>query len=366
MKVALVHDYLADYGGAERVLESLCRIYPDAPIYTAFYRPDTPAYEHFKDKQIIPSWAQMIPGFAKYLHSPLRFLAREIWESFDFSDYDAVISSSSWYITKAIKTPNKTLHVCYMHTPPRYLYGYETSSSLGKYWPVKVYAAIVNKYLRQYDYITADRVDEFIANSEEVKGRIAKFYRRDATVIYPPVDITSPSDIQKQDYLLTGGRLVGAKHYDAIIRAANQLKAPLKIYGTGRLEEELKALAGPTVEFLGRVTESELAKLYAEAKAFVALATDEDFGITPVEAMACGTPVIAYHGGGFKETVIEGKTGLFVHSHDTDELVDAIRKVGKTKFTPSALQKHAAQFSSRVFERKIKDFVDTKYKEYQA
>lgn len=195
MKVALVHDYIKEYGGAERVLEALSELYPDAPIYTAFYNRDSIAYKKFRHKKIITSWVQHIPFFSTYLHSPFRFLAPFIWGSFDFSEYDVVITSASWYVTKGIKKGNKPKEICYCHTPPRWLYGYRTSIEFQKYLPVRIYAAIVGHFMRIYDFNAAQKVDYFIANSQEVMERIKKFYRRDAIVIYPPV--TLPVDSKK-------------------------------------------------------------------------------------------------------------------------------------------------------------------------
>jgi len=192
MKIALIHDYIKEFGGAERVLEALTEIFPDAPIYTAFYDKNSNAYKHFKHKKIIPSWAQYFPFFASKLSSPLRFLAPMIWESFDLSEYDVVISSASWYITKGFRKPFDKSHfveICYCHTPPRWLYGYATSVNFQKYAIVRAYAAIVGHFMRLYDFKAAQRVDYFIANSQEVAGRIKKFYRQDSTVIYPPVSL---------------------------------------------------------------------------------------------------------------------------------------------------------------------------------
>jgi hypothetical protein len=184
MKVALVHDYIKEYGGAERVLEVLCEIFPQAPIYTAFCAKNSQAYKHFKDKQIIASWVQFIPFFKSKLYSPLRFLTPLIWGSFNLSQYDLVVSSSSWYIAKGFKKKNDRFkEICYCHTPPRWLYGYSTSVNFQKYWLVKVYALIIGHFLRLYDFKQAQKVDYFIANSKEVQSRIKKFYRRNATVI---------------------------------------------------------------------------------------------------------------------------------------------------------------------------------------
>ena len=203
MRIAIVHDYIKEYGGAERVLEALCEIYPDAPIYTAFCDKNSSAYAHFKDKTIITSWFQYLP-FSSKLASPLRFLTPLIWRSFirQLADYDLVISSASWYITKGFGNnqqlatsnqpsvnPTKPIEVCYCHTPPRWLYGYNTSVNFQKYFLVRIYAWIVGFFLRRYDFNQAQKVNFFIANSKEVAGRIKKFYKRDSTVIYPPVSL---------------------------------------------------------------------------------------------------------------------------------------------------------------------------------
>src|SRR3989344_4961944 len=210
MKVALVHDYIKEYGGAERVLEALSEIYPDAPIYTAFYVKESNAYQRFKNRDIRVSWVHLIPFFATKLHSPLRFLAPLIWGSFDFSQFDLVITSASWYVTKGIgKRPDlgsddrkakglaldkRPIEICYCHTPPRYLYRYATASDNQRNFLVKIYALIVNHFMRVYDYEAAQRVNYFIANSREVAARINKLYRRDSKVIYPPVDVPASSD----------------------------------------------------------------------------------------------------------------------------------------------------------------------------
>ncbi|MDP4011219.1 MAG: glycosyltransferase, partial [Candidatus Roizmanbacteria bacterium] len=180
-RIALVHDQLQEFGGAERVFVVLTKLYPEADIFTAFYNPQALGIhnKHFKNRAVIESWAAKIPFFGK-LYSPLRFFAPKIWQSFNFDEYDIVISSSGWYMCKGIRTPDKTTHICYLHHPPRYLYGYETAVEWQKYWPVKIYAHIVNHYLRQWDYTSSQRPDYFIANSEETKKRIKKFYRRDA------------------------------------------------------------------------------------------------------------------------------------------------------------------------------------------
>jgi hypothetical protein len=188
MKIALVHDYLKEFGGAERVLATLTEMYPDAPIYTAFRVSGSTADKQFAGKKIIESWLAPLLKIWR-LYSPLRFLAPYIWGSFDLSDYDLVVTSCSWYITRGFKVGPKTQVIAYCHTPPRWLYGYETSVGFTKYWPVKIYSKIVGYFMRKYDYKTAQKVNYFIANSENVRRRIQKFYNRESDVIYPPVDV---------------------------------------------------------------------------------------------------------------------------------------------------------------------------------
>ncbi len=361
MKIALVHDYLNEFGGAERVLLALSEIWPDAPIYTAFYRKNSPAWERFKNKNIKVSWAHYIPFFNNKLHSPLRFLAPLIWGSFDFSKYDVVISSAGWYVTKGFRKGKKTVEICYCHTPPRWLYGYQTSIEWQKYWPVRVYAAIIGHFMRIYDFKSAQKVDYFIANSKNVASRIKKFYRRNSKVIYPPVELLKASRVKKGDYYLVISRIVGGKGLDLAVEAAMKLGIKLKIAGkpAGYYMEykRLTKMSKGKVEFLGYVTDQELVKLYTGAKAFLALATDEDFGITLVEAMLAGTPVIAFRGGGYIESVIEGKTGIFFDEPTVDSLTKAIREFERTKIKSEDCIKQARKFSKERFKKEIKEFV---------
>lgn len=377
MRVALVHDYLKEYGGAERVLEALSEMFPDAPIYTAFYKKDSIAYQKFQDKKIIPSWVYFIPFFATKLHSPLRFLAPLIWSSFNFSEYDLVIGSASWYITKGfIQKGKKTVEICYCHTPPRWLYGYKTSVNWQRLWPIKLYGIVVGHFMRMYDFKAAQRVDYFIANSEETKSRIKKFYRREATVIYPPVSLPVKSSFSKQSelrssyqaqkskekYYLVVGRIVGSKGLELAVEAACKVGFKLKIAGvsagyyTGY--ESLSKKARKCVEFLGFVSDEELVDFYSNAKAFLALAEDEDFGITPVESMLCGAPVIAYYGGGYKETVIDGKTGVFFKEYTVESLIAAVKKFEKLKIKAEDCKKQAQKFSKERFQKEIKAIIN--------
>lgn len=376
MKVALVHDYLKEYGGAERVLEALHEMFPQAPIYTAYL--DLKGLGQHADRikkwDIRTSWLQKLP-MAGRLISPLRILAPAIFESFDLSDYEVVISSCAIYFAKAVITKPETLHISYIHTPPRYLYGYTTSFNYKKHWWTRMGGEIVNHFLRIWDFETSQRPDILVANSKNVQERIKKFYRRDSTVIYPPVEVEKfgsqlTAQSSKREYFLSVGRLVRGKGIEVIIKACSRLGLPLKVVGTGPLFDELKKLAGPTVEFLGQVMDEVLPKLYAHAQATIVAAEDEDFGIVPVESMAAGTPVIAPRAGGFRETVIERKTGVFYPSTGStgspqassgqvtmDSLMEALRNFNPLKFQFSDCINQAKKFSSERFKKEILDLI---------
>jgi len=392
MKVALVHDYLYTYGGAERVLEALHRIWPQAPVFTAWVdwqwlKREKPAWQSW---QIIPSWFDRLP-FKKQFCSPLRFLAPRIWSSFyhQLLNYDLVISSSAWYISKGIslgkinsQSPNlpmsRPLHICYCHTPPRYLYGYPTALNFKKYWWGRLYASLVNPFLRVYDYRSSQTVDYFVCNSYEVRQRIEKFYRRRVKVIYPPVSFKKPLlqepaidkklDVEKfvnskgKGYFLMVNRLVRHKNVDLAIRACQKLKLNLKIAGSGPDEKRLKQLSAgsPYIQFLGYVSDQNLSRLYNGCQAVLYLAEEEDFGITPIEAMAFGKPVIALRSGGVKESVIEGKTGLFIHKKDVASLINCFKNLKIKVFKKEDCQERAEKFSQARFEKEVKGFVQEK------
>lgn len=366
MKIALVHDQLQEFGGAERVLIALKDIFPEADVYTSFYNPHTLGKhaDKFKDWNIITSWADHIPGLKK-LYSPFRFLGPWIWESFNFSNYDIVISSSGMYMSKGIITRPETVHLCYFHHQPKHLYYYQTAVEWQKATLIKIYGHLINHGLRTWDYISSQRPDHFIANSEETKKRIYKFYRRDAEVIYPPVNVphtfrTVP--ISEKKYYLTLSRLAGAKNIDILIKAANKYKFQLKIVGTGRDEQTLKQIAGESVEFLGSVPDNEFDQLYHHAKAFLNAAVDEEFGISVVEAMGFGVPVIGYASGGIKETIREGKNGYLYHTLDENALYEKIKVLESLpEMQYSKMQENAykasQEYSFENFKQKILKFV---------
>jgi glycosyltransferase involved in cell wall biosynthesis len=364
MKIALVHDYLIDFGGAERVLLALHEIYPEAPIYVSIYRPTRLGKfaEKFKNAKIIQSNFGKLP-FADRLISPLRFLIPAIWNSFDLSEYDLIISSASWAVTKGFTKKKGAIEICYCHTPPRYLYGYDTSRRftglMGKL--VSFYGLFINHIMLQYDFNRAQNVDYFIANSEEVKKRIEKFYRRDATVIYPPVETMRGAKLSHPsgEFYLTGGRLTAAKNFDLIIKTFNKLGLPLKVYGSGPQEFYLKSIAKNNVEFLGKVTDDEMAVLYTGAKAFMLAQKDEDFGMTAVESMSYGTPVIAYKGGGYLESVVEGKTGVFFNELNVESLSKSVQQLNSLTIKPSDCITRANKFSKARFVKEMLQFVSS-------
>lgn len=364
MKVVLVHDYLREYGGAERVLEALHEIFPDAPLYTAYvnlkglgihankFNPPAGGWD------IKPSWLQSIP-FANKLISPFRVFAPMIFESFDLNGFDVIISSCSIYFSKAVLTKPESLHISYIHTPPRYLYGYATSFNYKKNPVTRILGEIANHFLRIYDFETSQRPDILVANSKNVAERIKKFYRRSAVVIYPPVDVeeikvkSSKLKIADRRYYLSVSRLVRGKGVEVIVQACAKLNLPLKVVGAGPILAELKELAGGNVEFLGQVDDEKLVSLYANARALIVSAEDEDFGITPVEAMASGTPVIALRSGGYLETVVDGKTGKFFDPATIDSLAEVLKKFDPSKYKAEDCIRQAEKFSKEHFKRQI-------------
>ena len=372
-KIALVHDYLREYGGAERVLEALHNIYPEAPVYTAFCdaRAMGDNWQRFANWDLRQTWMAKIT-LIKKLFSLLRILADNAFADLDLSDYDYVISSSNAYFAKAVQVPNGK-HLCYCHTPPRVLYGYSAKSNW-KANPFTRFAGnLLNHFVRQTDFKVSQKVDQFIANSEETQGRIRKFYKMDSIVINPPVKICDQADLffkdlnkaelkefsekKKNSYYLYVNRLALAKHPEMAVQVATDMDLNLKVVGTGEMLPKLKEMAGLTVEFMGGVDDEALNDLYKNAKALLYPVEDEDFGMVPIEAMAWGTPVIAHQSGGPKETVIDGETGIFFDELNIESLKTAIRKSEKLSFDPAKIHQEAMKYSLAVFEKKIKALV---------
>ena len=361
MRVALVHDHLIQHGGAERVLSALQAIFPDAPTYTLYYDKEAMKAD-FGHKDIRTSFLQKVPmgkRFFRYL-LPLMTVATE---SYDLSKFDVVISSASAF-AKGVVTPTDAIHISYCHTPTRYLWSDAQSyvEELRAPRIVKWALPPVISLLRLWDKAAADRTDLFIANSKTVQNRIKKYYRRESQVIHPPVD-TARFFLSNnpKTYFLAGGRLVSYKRFDLVVEALTKLGLPLKIFGSGPAEESLRKIAGPNVEFLGRVSDDERARLFADAIAFIN-PQEEDFGLTVVEAMAAGRPVIAFKKGGATETVVEGLSGTFFTEQTAEALAETVKNFDATKFEPSKVRAHAETFSTERFRKELLAFVENAHR----
>jgi len=355
MNLALAHDYLVQDGGAEQVLRVMQDIWPKAPTYVLFH--DAKKIPDFNKKDIRTSYLQKLPLALKHYQWYLMLMPSAI-ESLDLSTHNVVISSASAF-AKGLITSDDAIHICYCHSPTRYLWS-DTHSYIEELNVPRIIKTLLPPLLsrlRLWDRQAADRVDFFIANSEAVKRRIKKYYRRDSVVIHPPVDISRfyISDKPK-NFFLTGGRLVPYKRFDLAIEAANQTGLPLIIFGNGPAEKDLKAMAGPTIRFVGRVSDQTRAKLFAEAKAFIN-PQEEDFGITPVESMASGRPVIAFRRGGSTESVVEGLSGEFFDDQCWEELADHMIRFDTNRYDPATIRKHAEKFGTDRFQNKLKTFV---------
>lgn len=365
-KVALVHDHLFQHGGAENVLLELSNIYPEAPIYTLVY--DEEKAQQFSGKKIITSFINNLWGAKKQFKwfLPIMPLA---WEQIDFSSYAIVVSSSSAFC-KGLLTPPNTMHISYCHSPTRYLWSDAQSyvAELNQPRIIKIFLPILLNKLRQWDFQAAQRVDYFIANSHFVAKRIKKYYRRDAKVIYPPVDVNKYTlNETVGDYYVIVSRLRPYKRVDIAIDAFNQLGLPLVVVGGGEEYEKLKSKAKDNITFLGEISDEEKNKVLGKSKAFI-FPQEEDFGISPVEAMACGKPVIAYKSGGALETVIEDKTGVFFDEQNWESLVDAVIKFENKKsiFSAKEIRQWSEKFSSEVFKQEIEAYVNTCWQEFSG
>ncbi len=370
MKIALVHDYLIEAGGAERVLRVLSDMYPEAPIYTALAKKNGSAYITLQECDIRESkwaWFLKIGRFYSYF----RFFLPWIWQSIDLTDYDLIITSSSGYIARGFKVRPDAKVVCYCHTPPRWLYGYDTPTGADKKWWGQAFMWVVGPFMRYFDYQSAQRVNVWIANSKEVAGRISKFYRKEAVVVYPPIEVKYSSTAVQQfssdksarlenwktgkrenEYYLMISRIVGGKGIMEASQAFKKLGITLKIIG-----EVVDTRLGEKVESVGRVDDAELTDLYSHARGFVALSRDEDFGMTVVESMAYGTPVLAFNGGGYKETVIPGETGILIDGTDVASIGGGIKQMEKIKWDREAIMKWARRFGRVRFEKEIRKVV---------
>ncbi|HNP73627.1 MAG TPA: glycosyltransferase [Kouleothrix sp.] len=355
MRVAIVHDYLNQYGGAERVLEALHELYPGAPVYTSIYDPEAMPQD-YRGWDIRTSWMQRLPGWRRHFQKYF-LLYPSAFESFDLSGYDLIISSSSAYAKGVIPAPHAR-HICYCHTPMRFAWrtdDYIRREGFGRLQ--RAVLPIALSYVRLWDVSTAPRVDCFVANSQAVAARIARYYGRQATVIAPPVELPPFRPWVPGNFYLAGGRLIPYKRLDLVVSAFSALGLPLKIFGDGRDRERLQALAGPNIEFLGQISEAQRHDLFAGCRAFI-FPGEEDFGITPLEAMAVGRPVIAYGAGGALDTVIDGVTGRFFYEQSAAALAVAVAGARNDRYDPAIIRRHAENFGREVFLGKMRELID--------
>ncbi len=354
-RIAIVHDYLNQMGGAERVLEVLHEVFPAAPIYTSMYAPAlvSPA---FGKMEVHTSFMQRLP-FATRRHQAFLPFYPAAFEQFDLSGYDVVLSmSSAW--SKGVVTPPETCHVCYCLTPMRFAWQAHTYAAQERIppWAGWLLPHLLT-WLRTWDVTTAQRVDAFVAISRAVARRVGKYYRRSATVIHPPVDTQryTPAD-DHDDYFLVVSRLVPYKRIDLAVQACTELGLPLKVVGSGRDRARLEAVAGPTVEFLGRLPDATIRELMARCRAFL-FPGEEDFGLTPLEAQASGRPVVALARGGALETVVDGVTGRLVPEPTVAALATALSSLRDRDFDARTIRRHAVRFDTSLFKRRLRRFV---------
>jgi glycosyltransferase involved in cell wall biosynthesis len=360
LKVAIVHDFFVEYGGAERVVEAIHDLFPKAVVYTAVISQKrlNIHWYRFKDWDFRVSWFGKIP-FVRNFPSLFRFLTPLIWESFDLSGYDLVISSSGWFMCKGVLTRPETLHLSYIHHQNKFLTYYETPDDWQSNWLKRFYGYLVGTPLRMWDYLGSWRPDLLLANSQETRRRITKYYRRDSLVLYPPVQDPQLKLTEKQkdtsNYYINVNRLSRPKHVEVLVEAANQLGITLYIVGGGKELDYLKGLAKPNIIFTGEISDIELSRLYLGAKGFLFASEDDEFGIAPVEAMLHGIPVIAYKSGGLKETVVHGKNGLLVDRLESALFVEAIKTLEKSNFQQysSNAYKMAKKFTTAVFKEAL-------------
>jgi glycosyltransferase involved in cell wall biosynthesis len=363
-KIAIVADWLTNYSGAENVISAFHDLFPDAPIYTTMYKPDK-MRELGNLKNVHTSWLDKIP-FAKH-----QFLLGQMptaVEMFNLDEYDIVLSSCH-SVSKGVITKPETLHICYCHTPMRYAWESWDFETRLKKFPKLLHGLIRKqiKKIKEWDYCAAQRPDEYIANSSYIANQIKKYYGRDSYVIYPPVHTEKflPVESPSNDFYLAVGRLIPYKKFDLIVETFNKLGYPLKIVGVGPDYKKIKQLAKPNVDILGRVSDSELAELYANCKAFI-FPQIEDAGIVPLEAMSAGRPVIALNHGGSLDSMKEGVTGISFKEQTVESLEDAIKHFEKMEFDSQKIRKHAEEFDVEKFKERIKSYVEQKFIEFRS
>jgi glycosyltransferase involved in cell wall biosynthesis len=357
LKVAIVHDWLNQIGGAEGVLETLVEMFPGAPVYTSMYWPEAMPMV-YRQWDIRTTWMDRLPGIHRY-HQPYLLFYPSAFSGLELGDYDLVISNKSAFCM-GVRTSPEACHICYCLTPTRFVWDFETYVSREQVGgAARRMVRPFLGWLQRWEREAAGRVDSFIAISKEIQGRIRRLYGRESALIHPPVDtrrFMPTADGSHDDYFLIVSRLVPYKRIDLAVRAFADLGLPLWIGGSGRDDASLEAMAGSNMRFLGRVPDEELGPLMAHCRAFVFPGL-EDFGIAPVQAMAAGRPVIAYAGGGALDYVVEGVTGTFFHEQSPEALADAVARFDDAAYDPEMIRAYAEQFDTGVFKRKIQMFV---------
>lgn len=344
------------------MLEALSEIWPHAPIYTLLHNSKL-VHQRFDKKIVRTSFLQKVP-FAKKHHRLFPPLMMMAVEQFNFDYYDVVLSDSSSF-AKNVVTDSNTLHISYCHTPMRYGWDdcqyYTQEFSFPRI--IKRFVPVLMNYIRIWDFYSTNGVDKFVANSKFVATRIRKYYGRNAHVINPPVDVRNfyiSKDGKIGDYFLLVGRMMKYKKMDLVVEAFNEMKLPLKIVGRGMELKRLQKMAGPTIEFTGRLSDEELRKTYSKAQAFL-FPQEEDFGIVAIEALASGRPVIAFRTGDIVEHVEEGRTGIFFKKQTKEGIINAVRRFQKTEFDSDYIRNTSLSFEKDNFKHKIKEFVESEY-----
>lgn len=368
-KVALIHDYLIQYGGAEKTLEAIAEIFPTAPIYTGVYKPEKLS-PYITSKNIIAPKNFFIKNFTKYAS----FLMPLIFESFDLRQYDIIISDTSCWAKGVLTNPDQ-LHISYNHTPPRFLYGYSVETTKRNAWYYKPFVKIIDSYLRVWDFSAAQRPNFLLVNSQEVLKRVQKFYKRDATVIYPPVEVFFDANATTEvktgfgdtPYYVAIGRLVAYKNFELIIEAFNKTGSHLAIIGTGQEEKKLKKLANANVHFLGQLNDKDKHVILDNSLGLINAVEDEDFGIVPLEAMAHGKPVLVHRSGGALETIEENVTGMFFNDITLPSLEASLKAfdqaIKENKFDQEKLKASVTKFSKERFKKEFETLIMEKWKE---
>lgn len=365
MKLALIHDWLNQVGGAEDVLEELVALYPESPIFTSIYAPDLMP-QHYHQWDIRTLWLDKMPAIHNH-HQPYLPLYPLTWQGLDLSDYDVLLSNKSGFC-HGVRYDAKTLHICYCLAPTRYVWQFEQYIRReGLSSAVQTALRPLIRVMQRWDYAAAQRVNHFIAISTEIQERIRHYYDRESVIIFPPVDtarFAAARTDDVDDYFLIVSRLIPYKRIDLAVQAATRLGVRLKISGRGRDMDRLKEMAGETVEFLGYVPDDALPDLVARCRAFIFPGL-EDFGITPVQAQAAGRPVIAYGGGGVLDTVLPGVTGEYFDKMTVENLMNVMDSFDHSRYHPHAMQSHAAKFDRSIFNQQITEFVENAWQQFR-